>query len=144
MHDFTPIPALLGGALIGLAASLLLLTVGKVAGISGIWGQLLMAKTPDRAFRTFFVLGLVASGVVGWLAFGSAAIGAPQTKNLAVLAAAGLMVGFGTRLGGGCTSGHGVCGLSRTSVRSVIATVTFMATGFLATYVTLHVLGGAR
>jgi hypothetical protein len=142
MHDFTPIPALLGGVLIGLAASLLLFTHGKVAGISGIFGQLLRAETPDRAFRTFFVLGLVASGVVAALAR-PAAIGQPVVGSLALLGVAGVLVGLGTRIGGGCTSGHGVCGMSRLSVRSVIATMTFMATGFATTYLLLHVFGGS-
>lgn len=143
MHDFTPIPALVGGALIGLSASLLLLFHGRIAGISGIIGQMLRANVPDRAFRFAFLLGLLAAGLAARF-LKPELLGAPVTGNMAVLAGAGLLVGYGTRLGGGCTSGHGVCGLSRLSLRSLVATLTFMATGFATTYVTLHVLGGAR
>lgn len=143
MHDFTPIPALVGGALIGLSASLLLLFHGRIAGISGILGQMLRANVPDRAFRFAFLLGLLAAGLVARL-LKPELLGAPVTGNMAMLAGAGLLVGYGTRLGGGCTSGHGVCGLSRLSVRSLVATLTFMATGFATTYVVLHVVGGAR
>jgi len=119
--------ALLGGALIGAGSALLLLTHGRIAGISGIAGGLLQRATPDRAWRLAFVGGLVAAGVVASIV-APAAIGA-SVRPLALVIVAGLLVGFGTRLGHGCTSGHGVCGLSRWSARSLVAVVTFMITG---------------
>jgi hypothetical protein len=121
--------ALAGGAMIGAAGALLLLTHGRIAGISGISGSLLQASTPDRAWRLAFLGGLVAAGLVGGLVAPSA-IGA-SVRPLGVVVAAGLLVGFGTRLGSGCTSGHGVCGLSRLSARSLVAVATFMTTGVL-------------
>jgi uncharacterized membrane protein YedE/YeeE len=141
MHDFTPIPALLGGALIGLAASLLLLTVGKIAGVSGLYGGVLRRGTSDRAFRLSFVMGLVLAGAaLRVVAPGVFATTWGATLPVALLA--GVIVGFGTQLGSGCTSGHGVCGISRLSPRSLLATGTFMATGFATTYVVRHLLGG--
>jgi len=119
--------ALLGGALIGSGSALLLLTHGRIAGISGIAGGLLQRATSDRAWRLAFLAGLVAAGAAA-AAVLPAAIGAP-VRPLAAIVVAGLVVGFGTRLGHGCTSGHGVCGLSRLSIRSVVAVATFMATG---------------
>lgn len=129
MHDFTPLTSLTGGALIGLAASLLLLVSGRVAGISGILGSLLLGAPGDRAWRALFLLGLLAVGV----AFAQFEPGAVSSspRTLVQLAMAGLLVGVGTRLGGGCTSGHGVCGVSRLSLRSLVATVTFVASGIL-------------
>ena len=142
MNDFTPISALAGGAVIGLAASLLLLTHGKVAGISGLFGGALRRGTSDRAFRLSFIAGLVLMGaVVRVLAPGAFATTWSATLPLTLLA--GAVVGVGTQLGNGCTSGHGVCGVSRLSARSLIATGTFMATGFDTTFVVRHVLGGA-
>jgi len=143
MHDFTPIPALIGGAIIGLAASLLLLTHGKVAGISGLYGSLLRQGTSDRAFRLWFIAGLAAMGTLVRLAW-PAAFASAWSASLPVTLLAGLVVGFGTQLGNGCTSGHGVCGLSRLSVRSLVATLTFMGTGFATVFVVRHLLGGAR
>jgi len=119
--------ALLGGALIGSGSALLLLTHGQIAGISGIAGGLIQRAVPDRAWRLAFVGGLVAAGVVASIV-APAAIGA-SVRPLAAVVVAGLLVGFGTRLGNGCTSGHGVCGLSRWSARSLVAVVTFMITG---------------
>lgn len=119
--------ALLGGALIGSGSALLLLTHGRIAGISGITGGLVQRATPDRAWRVAFLAGLVAAGLVA-SAIVPAAIGAPA-RPLAAIVVAGLLVGFGTRLGNGCTSGHGVCGLSRLSARSLVAVVAFMTTG---------------
>ncbi len=142
MHDFTPLPALLGGALIGLAASLVLLTHGKVAGISGIYGSLLRRGTSDRAFRFAFMAGLLAMGALVRLTF-PAAFATAWSASLPVTLVAGLLVGFGTQLGNGCTSGHGVCGLSRMSVRSLVATLTFMGAGFATVFVVRHLLGGA-
>ncbi|HET8932240.1 MAG TPA: YeeE/YedE family protein [Polyangiales bacterium] len=130
MSNFTPLPSLLGGMLIGLAATLLLIGSGRVAGVSGILAGLL--TTSDRIWRGLFVLGLLAAGAfAAWLAPDSIG-GSP--RSLPVLAIAGLLVGVGTRLGDGCTSGHGVCGLSRMSPRSLAATLTFVAVGMLTAY----------
>jgi uncharacterized membrane protein YedE/YeeE len=141
MTDFTPIPALLGGALIGLAASLLLLTHGKVAGISGLYGGVLRRGTSDRALRIWFIAGLVIAGALVRIVF-PAAYATTWSAALPVVLVAGLLVGVGTQLGNGCTSGHGVCGISRLSIRSLIATGTFMATGIATVYVVRHLLGG--
>jgi uncharacterized membrane protein YedE/YeeE len=128
-----------GGALIGASASFLLLSHGRVAGISGILGMLLRGGTPDRDWRIGFLVGLIAAGVVAAIAFPSAVGTSPV--GLPLIAAAGLLVGFGTRLGNGCTSGHGVCGISRLSKRSVTATVVFMATAVL-TVIVVRAAGG--
>ena len=139
MHDFTPFSALLGGALIGLASVWLLAANGRVAGVSGILHGL-FAPTEGQ-WRVAFMLGLLLAGVA-WQAAG-ASVPLRQGFPMAWAAAAGLLVGFGTRLGGGCTSGHGVCGLGRLSARSLVAVVAFMAAGMVATYVTRHVIGVA-
>lgn len=121
---------LVGGALIGASASALLLMNGRVAGISGILGGLLGPASPsEHAWRALFVVGLVLGGALS-LALVPGAFGAPPALGVAIVA--GLLVGVGTKLGSGCTSGHGVCGISRLSVRSVVATVTFIGTGALA------------
>ena len=137
MHDFTPISALLGGALIGLASVWLLAANGRIAGISGILHGLF--APPGTPWRAAFIAGLLLAGIAWQLA------GAPVPLRagfpLGWAAAAGLLVGFGTRMGGGCTSGHGVCGLGRLSARSLVAVVVFMAAGVAATYVMRHVLG---
>jgi hypothetical protein len=143
MNNFTPIPAFIGGALIGLAASLLLLTHGKVAGISGLYGGMLRRGTSDRAFRLWFLAGLVVTGGLIRLTF-PAAFETTWSASLPVVLVAGLIVGFGTQLGNGCTSGHGVCGVSRWSIRSLIATATFMLTGFATVFVVRHLIGGVR
>ncbi len=122
--------ALGGGALIGLAATLAALILGRVAGISGIWGMVLPGggvPPGDRTWRLAFLAGLLSAGVVAALVRPDAITASPAP--LAVVAVAGVLVGFGTRLGGGCTSGHGVCGLSRLSLRSLVAVMTFMGTG---------------
>jgi uncharacterized membrane protein YedE/YeeE len=138
LAHFMPLPALAGGLLIGLAATLLVLGNGRIAGISGILGGLLDTVSGDLAWRAAFVLGLIAGPGVFRLfaALPDAAI----TSSSPLLVIAGLMVGIGTRYASGCTSGHGVCGLSRGSVRSLAATVTFMAVGFLTVFVTRHLL----
>jgi uncharacterized membrane protein YedE/YeeE len=143
MNDFTPVSALVGGALIGLAASLLLLTHGKVAGISGIYGGILRRGTSDRSFRLAFVAGLLVAGLAVRLLFPSA-FHTSWSATLPVALMAGVLVGFATQLGNGCTSGHGVCGISRLSARSLVATVTFMAAGIGAVFVVRHVIGGAQ
>ena len=129
LHDFTPSSALLGGAMIGLAATLLLWSHGRIAGISGIWAGLFLPSS-ERAWRVLFVAGLGVGGLVLWWVR-PMAFGAPSGRSLGAIALAGALVGVGTRLANGCTSGHGVCGLSRMSVRSAVAVVTFMGTGFL-------------
>lgn len=143
MEHFTPVPSLFGGILIGVSASLLLLWTGKEAGISGIVSGLLSRSAGDMALRVAFLLGLLAGGAA-LLAAHPSAFPATSGRPLAVLAVAGLLVGYGTRLGNGCTSGHGVCGLSRGSARSFAATVTFMLTGALSAFAAGHLLGGAR
>ena len=143
MDDFTPVPALLGGALIGIAASLFLFTHGKVAGVSGLYGGLLRRGTSDRALRFWFIAGLVVAGAVVRVV-SPGAFATTWAAALPIVFVAGLLVGFGTQLGGGCTSGHGVCGISRLSVRSLVATGTFMATGFATVFVVRHLIGGDR
>ena len=141
MENFTPLSALVGGVLIGLSASLLWLTTGRVAGISGIVGGLLGPERGDVNWRLAFLAGLMVAPL-----FVAAATGALPTVTIAAswptLVLGGLLVGFGTRLGGGCTSGHGVCGVARRSPRSLAATATFMAVGMLVTFVVRHWLGG--
>lgn len=147
VQSFTPWTALAGGALIGVAASVLLLFHGRTAGVSGILGESLRGRgfRGEDAYRGAFLVGLIAAGIalrfVYPAAFPSSSI--VSTVGLVVVALAGLLVGYGTRLGNGCTSGHGVCGLSRLSKRSLVATMTFMAAGGLTVFVVRHVIGGA-
>jgi len=137
--SFTPWTALAGGVLIGVAASMFALLNGRIAGISGILGGLLRPKTGDIAWRVAFILGLMAAPLVYGVA---AQLQRPQIDaGWGALVVAGLLVGIGTRVGAGCTSGHGVCGLSRGSLRSLAATATFMAAGFVVVFVLRHVLG---
>src|SRR5262245_36016819 len=122
MGNFTPISAAIGGALIGLAAVLLMLSTGRIAGISGVFGGLIGLAAPDRGWRVAFIAGLILAPLTGVIA------GYPLAEPLmpaswAVVIVAGLLVGFGTRLGSGCTSGHGICGVARLSPRSVVATM---------------------
>lgn len=131
--------ATIGGGLIGLAASWLLLAKGRVAGISGIVGGLLGPVDAQTTWRLSFLGGLLVGGVI-LVASMPTMIAAPAGRSLGMVAAAGLLVGYGTRLGSGCTSGHGVCGLTRFSRRSLVATLTFMATGF-ASATLMGVLG---
>ena len=145
MANFTPIASLVGGALIGLAASVLLLFHGRIAGISGVLGETLRGKARgEDAYRVAFLVGLLGSGLVLRLVAPSAfdAAGTSSTLGIALVAVAGLVVGYGTRLGNGCTSGHGVCGISRLSMRSIAATLTFMAAGGATVFLVRHVLGG--
>lgn len=143
MNHFTPISSLLGGILIGLSTSMLLLFNGRVAGISGIFGGLLIPKPGEVAWRALFLAGVLAGSLVIVL-FYPTAFPREAARSLPVVAVAGLLVGFGTRLGNGCTSGHGVCGLSRLSARSTVATVVFMTSGVASAFLTNHVLGGLR
>ena len=140
MSTFTPLSSFAGGTLIGVAAALLLVANGRIAGISGIVGGLLRAPSADTAWRALFVAGLLAGGLVLQVTRPTA-IG-PSVVGVPLLVVAGLLVGFGARLGSGCTSGHGVCGVGRLSPRSIVATVTFMLAGAATTYVLRHLLGG--
>ncbi|MEQ1888911.1 MAG: YeeE/YedE thiosulfate transporter family protein [Alphaproteobacteria bacterium] len=142
MENFTPISATIGGSLIGLSAVLLLLLHGRIAGVSGIAGGLIVPVAGDWPWRLAFVLGLVAGPLV-YMALGGPLpeILFPVSSPLGLISA-GLLVGFGTRLGGGCTSGHGVCGVSRLSPRSLAATGAFMFTGFVTVFFIRHVIGG--
>ena len=136
---FTPWSTIIGGALIGMAASLLALFNGRIAGISGIVSQLLHWKSAPKdhlPWRVLFLIGLVSSGWIYQLFFKLPVI--TTSISITTLMIAGLLVGVGTRLGSGCTSGHGVCGLGRLSTRSLIATMSFMTAGFVATYLFLH------
>jgi uncharacterized membrane protein YedE/YeeE len=142
MTDFTPIASLVGGIIIGVSASILLLLNGRIAGISGIVGGLLAPKAGETLWRLLFVAGLTAGGVA-IAAVRPGAFAGTSTRPLACVIVAGLLVGYGTRLGGGCTSGHGVCGTSRLSKRSIAATATFMATGMLTVAVLGRLLGGS-
>jgi uncharacterized membrane protein YedE/YeeE len=137
---FTPLASLAGGLMIGLAAALLLLANGRIAGISGIVGGLLRPARGDIGWRLAFLAGLFVAPLV-WLAM-QAMPPAQIDHTPALLAVSGLLVGIGTRFGSGCTSGHGVCGIARLSPRSLMATACFMLAGFLTVYVTHHVLGG--
>jgi uncharacterized membrane protein YedE/YeeE len=141
MEHLTPVPSLLGGMLIGLSASTLLLCNGKIAGISGIVAGLLSPNKNETLWRAVFVLGLLAGGLLCNL-FSPQVFAIGITRSTAALIVAGLLVGFGTRLGNGCTSGHGVCGLSRGFKRSLIATAVFMAVAIMTVYIINHVLGG--
>ncbi|MBW8758150.1 MAG: YeeE/YedE family protein [Burkholderiales bacterium] len=138
--SFTPWLSLAGGLLIGVAAAMLILFNGRIAGISGIVGGLLRPARGDVDWRLAFVVGLLAAPLA-WRAF-AAAPALHVAASTPVLVAAGLLVGLGTRLGSGCTSGHGVCGMSRGALRSVAATATFMAAGFAVVFVVRHLLGG--
>jgi uncharacterized membrane protein YedE/YeeE len=129
--------ALLGGALIGIASATLLLTHGRIAGISGVTGSLLQPSTRDRSWRYAFLGGLALSGLIASVV-APTAVG-QSVRSLPLVIVAGAIVGFGTRLGSGCTSGHGICGISRLSARSLIAVVTFIATGAITTLL----VGGA-
>lgn len=137
---FAALPALAGGILIGLAATLFLFLNGRIAGISGILGGLLAPARGDIGWRLAFLGGLVAAPLVYGL-FHALPVAEVDAGTPALLAA-GLLVGLGTRYGSGCTSGHGVCGISRGSIRSLVATLTFMVAGFLTVFVQRHLIGG--
>ena len=141
--EFTPFVSLLGGALIGLSAIVLLATHGRIAGISGIVSRML-PPTFDKAGLPqgiIFLVGLLLAAPLWIVVTGTAPVQV-VSKNELLLVAAGLLVGFGSVIGNGCTSGHGVCGISRGSARSIAATMTFMATAFLTVFVLRHVVGG--
>ena len=139
---FAPIPALIGGLLIGAAASLLWLAAGRIAGVSGILGRTLQRSEPaERWWRILFLLGLPAGAALAvWLGWAAAPSAPPA--NLTLAAIGGLLVGAGTRLGSGCTSGHGICGLARLSPRSLVATLIFMTAGMASVFVLRHLIAG--
>src|SRR5262245_61950048 len=141
MSNFTPVSAAIGGALIGVAAVLLALFTGRVAGISGIFAGCLNLTSGDKSWRLAFIAGLILAPLTGSL------VGVPlpaqqMPESYLVIVAAGLLVGFGTRLGGGCTSGHGICGIARLSRRSIVATAIFVAAAVAVVALTRHGLGG--
>lgn len=142
MTEFTPFASLFGGMMIGLSAVLLMLWEGRIAGISGITGRLLPPYR-DGAFlsRFGFVIGLVAAPLAMMALTGDAVV-QTVSSSIPLMVAAGLLVGFGSVWGNGCTSGHGVCGLSRLSTRSVVATAVFMTTAFLTVFLVRHAIGG--
>ena len=141
MANFTPISAAIGGALIGLSAVLLMLFTGRIAGVAGITGGLFNPRSDDRGWRLAFVSGLIAAPLAAALIGRPVAI--PQMPgSMIVIAIAGLLVGFGTRLGNGCTSGHGICGIARLSPRSIAATFVFMVAAMIVVALTRHGIGG--
>ena|SRR5438128_5782145 len=134
MHHYTLWHALVGGILIGLASLLATVLSGKIPGISGVFGRLLVAATPDKTWRVLFLFGLISGAALSFTLWQSAALFRP-VRPLVVITIAGLLVGFGTRVGGGCTSGHGVCGVGMGARDSIAATFIFM----VATIVTVFI-----
>lgn len=142
MTNFTPVASFIGGVLIGLSAAAMLLFNGKIAGVSGILAGVLRPVKADTLWRACFLGGLFVGGLM-LRVFLPAAFDFGTIRSPGALTAAGLLVGFGTRLGNGCTSGHGICGTARLSTRSIAATATFMATGAAVVYAINHLLGGS-
>jgi uncharacterized membrane protein YedE/YeeE len=141
MANFTPISAAIGGVLIGLSAVLLMLSTGRVAGVSGIFAGLINPQTSDRTWRAAFVAGLIAAPITAMLL--GYAVPMPQMPGSYVtIVVGGFLVGFGARLGSGCTSGHGICGIARLSPRSIAATGVFMVAAIVMVALTHHILGG--
>jgi uncharacterized membrane protein YedE/YeeE len=138
--DFTPLASTIGGIIMGLAAALMLAGNGRIAGVSGILGGLLQGSE-GRGWRASFIVGMLV-GAVGLLSLWPQSMPGTAVDSLPVLAVAGLLVGFGTRMGSGCTTGHGICGLSRLSTRSLLATMMFMGTGIATVSIVRHVFGG--
>jgi uncharacterized protein len=134
MNHYTDWHALIGGILIGLASLIATAFSGKIPGISGVFGRLLVLKTPDKEWRFLFLLGLIGGASLSFLLWDSAAMFRPM-RPLWVMALAGLVVGFGTRLGGGCTSGHGVCGVGTGAKDSIVATIIFVAIGMATVFI---------
>lgn len=142
MHNLTPLSGLLGGALIGLAAAMLMLLTGRIAGVSGILSGLLVQGATDRGWRLAFIAGLIAAPIIATLLTGAALPSPAMPASLIVIVVAGLLVGFGSRMGGGCTSGHGVCGVARFSARSLFATAVFMIAAIATVAIVRHMIGG--
>lgn len=141
MANFTPLSAAIGGVLIGFSAVLLMLLTGRIAGISGIFSGLLNLRGEDKGWRIAFIAGLILAPIVA-SAIGHGMTSPTLPANWVIITAAGLLVGFGTRLGGGCTSGHGICGIGRLSMRSIAATIVFMVTAVITVAITHHIVGG--
>lgn len=141
MENFTPIASLSGGILVGLSAAVLLLLNGRIAGVSGIVGGLLDVARNDIGWRVAFILGLITGGLLLRL-FAADLFEIAIDRSMIEFIFAGFLVGFGARLGSGCTSGHGVCGIGRLSTRSLVATIVFMAVAALTVYMMTHVFGG--
>jgi uncharacterized membrane protein YedE/YeeE len=141
MENFTPVSALIGGLMIGGAASLLLWLNGRIAGVSGIAWNLIARPREDSGWRLAFLIGLVLGALVYRLASSDAVVVTIEA-SWPVLVLGGVLVGFGTQLSGGCTSGHGVCGIARLSPRSLFATLIFTAAGIATVFVVRHLLGG--
>lgn len=137
MNHYTLLNPLIGGILIGVASLLATVLSGKTPGISGVFGRLLVPATPDKAWRAVFLCGLIGGAALCFALWQSAALFRPM-RPLVVMAVAGLLVGFGTRLGGGCTSGHGVCGVAMGAKESIAATLIFMATAMLTVFIYSH------
>ncbi|MFH4556925.1 YeeE/YedE family protein [Vibrio diabolicus] len=139
MLNVIPWKSLFGGLLLGISATILLLVNGKIAGISGIMNGIMSPKKGDYSWRLLFAVGMIAGGLISVLMLG---VAVPSTANLSLgmVIAAGLLVGIGTRLGNGCTSGHGICGMGRLSKRSVVATCVFMVVAGLTVFVRLHLV----
>jgi uncharacterized membrane protein YedE/YeeE len=140
MTTFTPMGSTLGGMLIGLSAVLLMLSLGRIAGVSGIASRVLPPAAADCGWRLAFVIGIAATPVLVQLVTGKP-LGQTVSSNLPLMAIAGLLVGFGSVLSNGCTSGHGVCGISRLSARSIVATATFVAVAVATVFLTRHIIG---
>ena len=139
IENFTPVSALIGGALIGIAATLLLALNGRIAGVSGVVGRLFDPLPGDVAWRVMFLAGLMlGAGAYGIFQPVSIQI----TNSILILVVGGLLVGYGTQLGNGCTSGHGVCGIARLSPRSIAATLVFMVSAAITVYIARHMFGG--
>jgi uncharacterized membrane protein YedE/YeeE len=139
--SFTPIPSLLGGMILGLAAALYVFLHGRILGISGIVSGLLHPNMTDSAWRLSLVLGLISAPFLAALFFGIIPIVEIDSSWLGIVIA-GFLVGFGAQYGSGCTSGHGICGLSRLSPRSLVATLAFMSAGFIMVFIIRHLIGG--
>ncbi|HHF0487735.1 TPA: YeeE/YedE family protein [Vibrio antiquarius] len=139
MLNVIPWESLFGGILLGVSATILFLVNGKIAGISGIMNGIMSPKKGDYSWRLLFAVGMIAGGLISVLMLG---VAVPSTANLSLgmVIAAGLLVGIGTRLGNGCTSGHGICGMGRLSKRSIVATCVFMAVAGLTVFVRLHLV----
>ncbi len=140
MENFTPLPAFIGGMMIGGAALLLLVLNGRIAGISGILGGVVRSAGRDVGWRLAFLAGLVAAPALYQLVLGTT-INITISSSVPLLIVAGLLVGFGTSMGHGCTSGHGVCGLGRLSLRSLVMTMTFLGVAGITFYITRYILG---
>ncbi|WP_371397397.1 YeeE/YedE family protein [Fretibacter rubidus] len=141
MENFTPLSALIGGALIGLSAVILMVFNGRIAGISGVFSGVAFAERGDKLWRLLFVLGLIAAPILYQFATHQPSA-FELSASLPFVVIGGLLVGFGTRLGSGCTSGHGVCGLSRLSPRSMVSVLLFMGAGMLTVTVARTAIGG--